>query len=103
MSQCGPIATRLAAKVRAIGTFGPLKWETSGAKGAGTLTVFCVAAPVTATVSSFKDSDISFDTALRRYLAPNTAGQYFTLLPPPATAGDRGPPTVCAPLNKLPN
>lgn len=89
--------------IRAIGTFGPLKWETSGAKGAGTLTVFCVAAPATATVSSFKDSDISFDTAARRYLAPNTTGQFFTLLPPPAPTGDRGPPTVCAPLNKLPN
>lgn len=89
--------------VRAIGTFGPLKWEASGAKGAGTLSVWCVAAPPTATVSSFRDSDISYDTATRRYLAPNTAGQFFTLLPPPAPAGDRGPPTVCAPLNRLPN
>jgi hypothetical protein len=89
--------------IRAIGTFGPLKWETSGAKGAGTLSVWCVTAPATATVSSFRDSDVVYDTAARRYLAPNTAGQFFTLLPPPAPAGDRGPPTVCAPLNRLPN
>jgi Periplasmic binding protein len=95
---------RAGKGIRAIGTFGALKWEASGAKGAGTLSVFCVAAPVTATVSSFKDSDISYDSGARRYLAPNTSGQFYTLLPvPPATAGDRGPPTVCAPLNKLPN
>jgi branched-chain amino acid transport system substrate-binding protein len=89
--------------IRAIGTFGPFKWLTSGAKGAGTLSVFCAAAPPTAQTSSFRDSDISYDTDTRRYLAPNTAGQFYTLLPPPAPAGDRGPPTVCAPLNKLPN
>lgn len=90
--------------IRAIGTFGALKWETSGAKGAGTLSVWCVAAPSNSPTSSFRDSDIAYDTATRRYLAPNTAGQFFTLLPvPPATAGDRGPPMVCAPLNRLPN
>jgi hypothetical protein len=90
--------------IRAIGTFGALKWETSGAKGAGTISVFCVSAPTTSTVSSFKDGDISYDSGARRYLAPNTTGQFYTLLPvPPATAGDRGPPSVCGPLNKLPN
>jgi hypothetical protein len=85
-------------KIFAMGTFGPLRWETNGAKSGGQVNIWCVAAPSTATVSSFKDSNVVFDIGSRTYMPPNVTGQYFTTIPP----SDRGPPTACSPINALP-
>jgi ABC-type branched-subunit amino acid transport system substrate-binding protein len=85
--------------IHVTGTFGVLRWESTGAKSGGQVNIWCVSAPSTATVSSFKDSNVVFDVGSRTYLPPNPTGQYFTLIPPT----DRGPPTPCAPLNPLPN
>jgi len=85
--------------VFATGTFGPLQWDTTGAKRGGQVNMWCVSALPTATTSSFKDSTVVLDVASSAYLPPNPTGQYFTIIPP----SDRGPPANCAPINRLPD
>jgi hypothetical protein len=85
--------------IHVTGTFGVLRWEPTGAKSGGQVNIWCVSAPTTSTMSSFKDSNVVFDVGTRTYLPPNSTGQYFTVIPP----SDRGPPTSCAPINPLPD